>query len=369
MARGKQTRVGKNSGSSTRKRQTVDKVVAESHSIKSTKSKLSRAQLARRRIRDFLLRRPHRSFRMTRRRDYIRSLELPGFWALVRQSVGFLLQHRKTFISLVIIYALVMIIIGGVTSQDAFSQIKDLLNQSSGDLFGGGFGDIGKAGLLAVSTFAGMPADLTIDQQIYMVIALLFTWLATVWLIREFMKSRQPRLRDGLYNSGAPFISTVILLALLALQLVPIGMVAILYAGFASVGLVSSGFGSMLFWIFASAVIALVLYWATSTIMALVVITLPGVYPWKAIRIASDVVLGRRLRVLYRLLGGLVLLMVVWVVVMIPLIIVVSALNSVWPVLDQIPIVPYVGAGLTALSTVLYASYVYIFYREVIDNE
>ena len=34
----------------------------------------------------FLKRRPHRSFRLTRRRDYVRSLHIPGYWSLTTQQ-------------------------------------------------------------------------------------------------------------------------------------------------------------------------------------------------------------------------------------------------------------------------------------------
>lgn len=320
------------------------------------------------RRRAFLARRSHRSFQLTRRRDYVRGLPLPGYISLTRHVFRTLRAHRKTILLLTLTYALIIIVVGGITSQDTYTQIKDLLSSSSSDIFGSGLGDIGKAGLLAVSAFAGLPTTLTVDQQIYLSIALVFAWLCTVWLLREYLLGRNPKLRDGLYNSGSPFLSTVMIIAIIGFQLIPLGIVAIIYAGLATAGIVDGGFSSMLFWVFAAMVGTLVAYWATSSLFALVIVTLPGMYPMRAMRMAGDIVLGRRLRILYRLLWGIGIVLLVWAVVMIPVIILNSLAGSAWSVVDNIPIVPFVGALLTAGSVVWYAAYVYLFYRKVVDN-
>ena len=92
------------------------------------------------RYKKFLARRPHRSFRRTYRRDYVRSLKLPGYVAFTRQVLRTLRIHKRTFLLLVILYAAILILIGGITSQETYSQINTLLKDSSKDLFSGGMG-------------------------------------------------------------------------------------------------------------------------------------------------------------------------------------------------------------------------------------
>ncbi|MEO8691733.1 MAG: hypothetical protein ABI397_03015 [Candidatus Saccharimonas sp.] len=324
---------------------------------------------ARRMISKFMARRPHRSFLITKRRDYARDLRLPGYVSLTSYVWRTLQKHWKTFFLLIMLYSIVIIVVGGITSQDIYVQIRSLLQSSSKDLFGSGLGDVGQAGLLAISAFAGLSSTITTDQQIYLGIALIFGWLCTVWLLREFLMKRKPKLRDGLYNSGSPFISTLLVVVIGIVQLLPLGIVALLYAGFSAVGWISSGFGSMLFWIVASLIIVLSLYWLTSTLIALVIVTLPGVYPIRAMKLAGDIVLSRRLRVLYRLLWGAGMIAVTWLIVMIPVILLNSLAASIWSVMNSIPIVPYFGAILTSFTVVWYAAYVYLFYRKMVDND
>jgi len=198
---------------------------------------------------------------------------------------------------------------------------------------------------------------------------LLFAWLATVWLLREILAGRKPKLRDGLYNSGAPILSTIGVGLVLLIQLLPIGIVALVYAALSAVGLVAGGFGAMLFWMIAAVIATLVLYWATSTIIALVVVTIPGMYPLRAVRLSSDLVVGRRLRVFYRLLWGLVAVLLGWVVVIIVSVLIDNLVKSLWPASADFSLVPYVGALASALATVWYAAYVYLFYRKVVDDD
>ena len=47
------------------------------------------------RVSGLLVRRPHRSFRLTRRRDYKRSLKMPGYWAFSIIVLKTLWQNKK----------------------------------------------------------------------------------------------------------------------------------------------------------------------------------------------------------------------------------------------------------------------------------
>lgn len=342
--------------------------------VKSSRSLILREKISgrllrmRKRQQDFMARRPHRSFRRTRARDYRRSLKLPGYWAFTINVLRELRKEWKTFLLLTILYAALLLVVGGVTSQDSYNQVSSLMQQSTDALSSGGWDKLGQAGLMLVATFASGPTNLSADQQIYIFILLLFAWLSSVWLLREFKLNRKPRLRDGLYNSGAPFLSTLLVCALLVCQLLPIGIIALIYTALSSVGIVGQGFGSMLFWVLAAVVAALVLYWVTSTVVALVVVTIPGMYPMRAVRAAGDLVVSRRLRIMYRILWLLVSVAVAWAIVMIPLILLVTWLSSIWSGMSNIPVMPFMAACMSAVTVVWMSAYIYLLYRRVVDD-
>ena len=269
---------------------------------------------------------------------------------------------------MIVIYAFIMVALGAITSQDTYASIDALLRSSSDDIFGKGIGQIGQAGVIALSAFASSAGNLAPDQHVYLVLSLIFAWLATVWLLREILLGRKPRLRDGLYNSGAPVLATIGVIIVLIIQLLPIGVVALAYAALSSLGILDGGFGGMIFWLTVAVIVTLVLYWITSTIIALVVVTLPGMYPLRAIKLSGDLVVGRRLRVMLRLLWGLVLAVLTWAAVLILAILIDNWIGLFWPAINSIPIVPYIGALVTAYGVVWYAAYAYLFYRKIVDD-
>lgn len=316
----------------------------------------------------FLARRPHRSFRLTRRRDYERSLEIEGYVAFTVYVNGMLRKNWRMFGLMAFIYAFIMVLIGAATTQDTYATIDGLLKESTENFFGGGVGKLGQAGIVALSAFVTSPASLQPAQMVYMVVTLIFAWLATVWLLRELLLNRKPKLRDGLYNSGAPILAFMCVVVVMIFQLVPIGLTVLAYAALSSLGAITSGLGSMLFWLIAAVIVAMVLYWITSTIIALVVVTLPGMYPLRALKLSGDLVVGRRLRVMFRLLWGAAVALVAWAVVIVVVILLDNWLKLLLPAITHWPVVPYIGALSVALGSIWYAAYVYLFYRKVVDD-
>ena len=111
------------------------------------------------------------------------------------------------------------------------------------------------------------------------------------------------------------------------------------------------------------------LYWVISTLFAMVIITLPGMYPLEALRLAGDIVTGRRLRILLRSAWLVVLLLLIWLVLLVPTIILEGLIRSSLPDLAWLPIVPVVALSITSFSVVFSALYIYLFYRKVVDDD
>lgn len=323
-----------------------------------------------RHIQDFKSRRPHRSFRLTRRRDYTRSLQLPGYWAFSNYVFRTLWEKKRLFGLLTLVYAVLSGLVVGTASQDIYTQLGDTLKETSGDIFEGNMGEIGKAGLLLAATISGgANATPTEGQQIYGAIFILLTWLTTVWLLRNILAGHAVRLRDGLYNAGAPIVATFFVGIVLLIQLLPLGLAFLGYSAAVSSGLLSGGVAAMVFWMVASLLAVLSLYWVTSTIIALVVVTLPGMYPVRALRVAGDLVIGRRLRILLRLLWMLLGIVVSWAVVMIPIVIFDTWLKGTWPAIASFPTIPLALLAASSVTVVWAASYVYLLYRKVVDDD
>lgn len=319
------------------------------------------------RLHSYLRRRPHRSLRRTRRRDYVRPLAIPGYFAFTGYVAKTIWQHRKTFLLLAVLYALLSGLLAGLGSQDAYTQLGELVKQGGEGIVG----NLGQASLLLVAAVGGAlnNTNATDAQKVFGFLLGLLLWMTVVWLLRAYQAGTAPRLRDGLYSSGSPLLATFSVAMIGVVQLLPIAIAMIGFAAASSYGLFDGGLPAMLFWVVAALLTCLSLYWLTSTFIAMVVVTLPGMYPMRAIKIAGDLVVGRRVRILLRLVWMFFVTIVAWAIIMVPIILAVNWLTSIWKQVAWVPFVPLSLLVMSTLTLIWISSYVYLLYRKVVDDD
>lgn len=324
----------------------------------------------RNRVKGLLKRRPHRSFRLTHREDYKRSFKMPGYWSFTNHVRAVLWKNWRLFGGLALVYTVATIVISGFGAQESYGNLAQALKDSSGDLFKGNFGPVSQAGLLLITTVTtGLSPNLTEAQSVLGGLALFFGWLSTIWLLRNTLAGHKPKLRDGLYNSGSPVLATVLVGFVITLQLLPAAIAVIVYSAAQTSGLLEGGVSAMLVW---SSVVLLGLvsvYWITSSFIALVVVTLPGMYPMHALRSAGDLVIGRRLRVLFRLAWLLFITALAWALIVIPVILFDDWVKGLVPAINWLPLVPIVIVVMASLTLIYTTSYIYLLYRRIVDDD
>ena len=254
--------------------------------------------------------------------------------------------------------------------QNIYDQMRLLLDETAPEaIFDGPAGEISKAGVILLTAVTnGLSGQPDNGQAIIAGLLSLYLWLTTIWLMRKIVAGKKPILRDALYMSGAPILPTMLLWLVLLLQMVP-GALAILVAsaGWQS-GLIEPGVFSMLVSIALFLIAILSLYWMVSTFVALVLITLPGAYPMKAIAIAGDLVVGRRLRFMYRILWMILVVVSWWVVIMIPIILFDGWIKSVFEQVKWLPIVPVSMLLMMIITAAWVTAYIYLLYRKLVDD-
>lgn len=321
----------------------------------------------------FKKRRPHRSFRLTRRRDYKRSLKLPKYIPFTKQVLKIIKANRNIFLCLVLLSSLLGIILIGLMDQSFLNSLGEVLNETSGDLLKGGFGEVGKAGIMLMSTFSsgGLVQSLSESQTLILVIIVLFVWLTTVVILRDYLAGKKITLREALYICGSPIVSIFVVVIFMILQLVPIFIAIIIYSSAVSTQFLA-GIGGVETMLFAAVVLLLTslsIYWIVGSFFALIISTLPGMNPMRAVKFAGDMVIGRRLRILFRMIWCLFLVALAWIIIMIPTILLFGWLGSLNEFINEIPFVQIVMLLVSNASLVFICCYTYVFYREVVKDD
>ncbi len=339
------------------------KVTNKTSSKKILKNSIVKAK---KRRSDFLKRRPHRSFRLTRRRDYARSWNLPGYWSFANEVRLLLWSNRWLFAKFIALYSIFSFLVIGLLSQDNIELLGKSVNQLGGNVVAGELSGLVQNFAIFTGVFSGaFSQSLTESQQVYSGLLFLIGWLTAVWLLRQILAGHKKiKLRDGLYSSGSPLVSTFLIMMVLMVQLLPFAIALVAYGAAESVDIFSDVLFTTMFWIVELLLVVVSVYWITSTAVALVVVTLPGMYPLKSLKASSDLVIGRRLRILYRLAWLLVSVLVLWAIVLLPVILI----NQI-DLLSDVPIVPIVVLLLNSATLLWTSSYIYLLYRKLVSDD
>ncbi len=314
--------------------------------------------------------RPHRSFKRSYREDYKRKLEVPGITYHAAKTFSVIFKNWKLFLPLLIIAVVMAVVFIGLMNESTFQQFQQVLNQTTEEM---GYGDIGyvaKAGLLLISTVTtgGLSSSSKETNTIFFVLIFLILWLSTIFILRHRLAGHKIKLRDALYNAMTPMISSFVIFAIAVIQCIPIFLLIIVYSAAVQTEFLATPFYALLFFIFAALMVILSGYLLSSSLMAFVAVSAPGLYPMKAMHAASDLMMGRRFKFVLRIIALIFILAITWVAVMLPLIIFDLLMkNFEWAA--GIPFVPVCLLVMTCFTGIYITAYLYLYYRWMLNYD
>lgn len=307
---------------------------------------------------------PHQSFVLTRKRDKPKKPELKGFIPFTVDVFRTLWQSKGLFSRFLLLYFVLAILMVGLIQNSNLSTVNDLIDTVNETTSGELDQPLTRAFVVVTSSLGGsLNSNLTEVQQFYMIALYVFVALVTIWLLRQQLANKRVKLRDGLYSAGAPLIALYVLVAVGILQLVPGALAVLVYSTAVSGGFVNGGIEAALLSVALFLVVVLTLYFLLTTLFAFMVATIPGTYPFRAYAMAKKIIVGQRMRLLFRLFWLALVVLVVWYVVLIPVAIVVNAMD-----LNATPVIPIAVQFVTGFCIIYATSYFYLLYRRMIDD-
>ena len=313
----------------------------------------------------------HHSFRRSYREDYQRPLKAPGLVAHSNSTMKIIFKNWKLFLLLTIFIVICNIIFVGMMSQDTYEAVQQSLDESYAALKEGGvMGHFAKSGMLLLSTVTsgGLTKGMTEVQMVFAIFFTAVTWLVTIYYLRHLLAGNKPKFRDGIFNALSPLMSSLCILALIYIHALPIIICTIVYSSAIQTGFLSTPLYAFLFWLFCGLLGLLSFYLLPVSITALVAISVPGMYPMTAIHAATDLLQGRRTKMIIRVVFLVLYLAVLWVVVMLPLMWLDLVLKENFEIFEGIPFAPLCLQVMTTFSIIYATSYIYLYYRRMLDD-
>ncbi len=313
----------------------------------------------------------HHSFRRSYREDYDRPLRAPGLVAHANSTLKIIFKNWKIFGLLLVFVVVCNVIFVGIMSEDTYETVQDSLEESYDIIKNGGeMGRFAKSALLLVSTVTtgGLSSGMTEVQQILMIFFFAVTWLVTIYYLRHLMAGNKPKFRDGIFNALTPLMSSFVMVGLVFIHALPIIFCVIVYSSAVSTGFLEQPLYAFLFWLFCGLLALLSFYLLPVSITALVAISVPGMYPMTAVHAATDLLQGRRTKFIIRILFAIIYLGVIWVVVMVPLMWLDLVLKDNFDIFVGFPFASLMLQIMTTFTAIYLTSYIYLFYRRMLDD-
>lgn len=313
----------------------------------------------------------HRSFKRSYYEDYQRKTELPSLTSQASAAFKMFFKFWKIFLPLLLIFVGLYIFLIGAMSENTLADVKANVEQTNKDVADGKIGTVGKAGLTLLGIISTGGLTTMNDAQVVIAVLLFaIIWLVTIYLARHLLAGHQEiKMRDGFYSALSPLVSTLVVGLIIFLEAVPIMLTIIVFQVALTTEFLSTPFYALLFFMFAALMITLSLYLLSSSFFAIIVVSAPGLYPLTAVRMAKNLIMGRRLRFLIRVFYLVIIVALLYLLLLMPAIILDGALKSqfAWLTESKIPFVAIIQLTITVFIFIYLSIYFYLFYRALLD--
>lgn len=275
-------------------------------------------------------------------------------YIILFESLKLLIKGWKSILKIVLIYLIIYIIL--VLGLTAPVSVKSVATNIP-NIFHGSFGTLEKNiniyGLLLSSI---TNPNYTTNSGAFNLILFIILSLVFIWSIRKIYNNQKFKVKDAYYRSMYPFIPFILIMILISIQLLPMVIGFSLYNYVINGGIAVGVLEKIVWAITITALFIISLYFIGSSFFALLISTLENVNPMMALRSAKKMVKKRRWLVILKLI-----FMPIAVFILIGIIMLIDIL--VLPV-----IAPYLLGILLIIALFIAYSYLYIMYRELINE-
>ena len=304
---------------------------------------------------------PHRSFYLTTHAKSVRQINISGYGHFVGEVWRFIRDNWKVYLRVLVLLFIVVFVITGVRTSDnsSYESTKEAMKKA-------GVSDITQTASLFTQAVTSSLSSSSTNQQLTDLVLIVLSWLVLIYLARHIYGGRSNiRLRDAIFNSAGPLISELVILLVMLVQLLPLAFALISYSAASGASYINDGTAieNMAAFVVIALIVILTIYWMITSIISLITVTIPGIYPLRAYFETSILVAGRRVKILLRILMMFVPLAVLWLVVLVPVVAIDSHFNLNMPMLVQA-----VAVLLVAVSLIWISVYMYMFYRRLLDS-
>lgn len=279
--------------------------------------------------------------------------KLPSAFKLFKSSLGVIRRNKRAFLFLTLIYALLsLVLVRGFDGSLDVTELKDTLKE----FIDGNYASLAITATLFGALVTSTGKTITATGSVYQSVLLLVICLATIWMLRKILINEKVRVKDAFYKGMGPLVPFLLVLMAIGFQLIPLAVGSWIYNIVSANGIAITVIEKVIWFIIFMLLVVLSLYMISSSIFALFIVTLPNMTPMKALRSARQLVLHRRWQVIRKLIFLPFGLVVTAAIIMLPILLFLTDIADMFFFV------------LTMLGTIFTLTYVYLLYRELLNE-
>ena len=302
---------------------------------------------------------PHRSFYLTTHAQAVRQINISGYLRFVHEVGRMIWDNRRLYLKALLVLTIALLTIIGLGVQSNYISVRDAMQEAGLNWF------IRMVGLITQAIITSLTVS-DANRQSYALLLILVAWMVLIYIARHIYGGRtKMKLRDAIYNSSSALVPLLTILVVVLIQLLPLAIALISYSAVTGAGYINEGIEieNMAAWCAIAAVTILTIYWMITSLLTLITVTIPGIYPLRAYFETSVLVSGRRVKILLRVLMMFAPLVLLWLVALIP-----TTLIDDHFKFQTFPLVQLVTTLLVAASFIWISAYMYLLYRRLLDS-
>lgn len=287
---------------------TTAKSLAEPTDSKPNQSKPVNESLRKRKLNKY------RSLKLTRKLPHPAG-PMPTSILLIKKSAKLIWEAKKPLLGVLAVYILLSFVL-----VKNFSSPLDIATtkQSIADSLGVNGTGLSAAGLIFGALVGNTGSLGSQNAGVYQVLLIIVVSLAVIWLLRQRSAGIKITAKQAFYQGMYPVIPFLLVIIIILLQTIPALLGGFIYSTVSSSGIAATGYEKAVFMLLFAALATLSFYMMSSSIFALIIVTLPNMTPLKALRSARGLVMSRRLNIARKLLVFILLSLLVLVLIVVP---------------------------------------------------
>lgn len=294
----------------------------------------------------------YKTLRLQKRIRHDRA-SLPAARKLFAASVRHLWRHKRVFLGLLVIQAvLTFVFVRSFSVSASLGNTKELLEgllSGSSEKF-----------VTGAALFGALLGSNSVNSSVaavYQSVLSVIMSLAIIWALRQTHSKSAVKTKAAFYKGMYPLVPLLLVMCVIALQMIPLVLANMLYGFVFGNALAVTVLEKLLWAMLIFLLVLLTLYMITSSVFALFIVTLPDVVPLQALRSARKLVLYRRWTVMRKLIFLPFALLIIAALILIPVIMFIT------------PLAEWLYFVMVILGYMVSHSYFYSVYRELLNDE